>query len=369
MLPFLQGRFANASAPYRAGREAARALEEARGDVAELLGAQASEIVFTSGGTESNDAALRSVWEGWPEKRHLITVTTEHSAVIEPAKRWTAAGGEVTWVPVDSSGTVDLSALKAALRPGQTSMVSVMWANNETGVTAPIREIAEVAHEAGALMHTDASQVIGKVEDLKSVVESVDYLTLSGHKFHAPKGVGALFVSRRVRFVPSLLGGGQERGRRSGTENLPGIVGMGKAAELVRGCPAFEALEAMRDRFESTVRQALPEMVVHGNSVNRLANTSSLCIPGVNAAGMLILLDQKGIACTAGSACHSTAVHPSHVLEAMGYDAGHAGSTLRISFSRMNSMSEAETAAAEVIAGVERMRQLGEIEAGPVAMG
>ncbi len=369
MLPYLREGFANPSAPYRAGREASKALEQGRAQVAELLAAEPPEIVFTSGGTESDDAALRSAWDGWPEKRHLVTVQTEHSAIIESAKRWARSGGEVSWISVDSCGRANLDELRAALRPGETSMVSVMWANNETGVIAPIREIAELAHEAGALMHTDASQVVGKVEELKTVAASVDYLTLSGHKFHAPKGVGALFVSRRVRFVPSLLGGGQEKGRRSGTENLPGIVAMGKAAVLAMGQGSLAPLRGMRDRVEAKIRAALPEAVIHALEIDRLVNTCSVCIPGVDAAGMLILLDQAGIACSAGSACHSASIHPSHVLEAMGFDSAHASSTLRISFSRMNTMGEAEAAGHAVVSAAARMREWASAEAGPVTMG
>lgn len=347
-------------------------MEVAREQVAALVGADAGGMVLTSGGTESDNAAILSAWHGWPEKRHLVVAATEHSAVLEPARRWQTWGGEVTWLGVDSEGRVDLAELKHALRAGKTALVTVMWANNETGVVAPIREIGELAHEAGALFHTDAAQVVGKVTDLGGAAAMVDYLTLSGHKFHAPKGVGALFVSRRVRFEPSQLGGGQERGRRSGTENLPGIVAMGKAAELAMrfvegGGPG--RLREMRDQLEKKVSGTLPGVRVHGAEACRLPNTSSLHFPNRDAAGMLILLDQAGVACTAGSACHSAAAHPSHVLAAMGFDERHAASTLRLSFSRMNGPEDAEAAAAAIVSAARKIGWLLDEASGPVAMG
>jgi cysteine desulfurase len=372
MLPVLRDGFANPSTPYRAGREASRVLEKARGQVAEMLGAEASELVFTSGGTESDNAAVMSAWHGWPEKRHLIVGATEHSAVIEPARWWAEAGGEVSWLKVDSEGSVDVESLRELLRPGETALVSVMVANNETGVLAPIQAIAEIAHEAGALVHTDAAQAIGKVEDLAAVAGCVDYLALSGHKFHAPKGVGALYVSRRVRFLPSMLGGGQERGMRSGTENLSGIVGMGKAAELalvsIRG-GSLEHMRELRDRLEARIVGEVSTAEVHGSRASRLPNTSSICFPGVEAAGMLILLDQEGVACTAGSACHSAAAHPSHVLEAMGFSAGHAASTLRFSLLRTTTIGEIDEAAARIVRVAHKMERLLDEASGPVAFG
>lgn len=368
MLPFLGEHYANPSASYRSVRIVKAAIATAREQVAALLGAEPVEIVFTSCGTESNNAAIESAKMFWPTRTHLVIATTEHSAVIEPARHWERDGGTVSRVAVRPDGVVDLEELRRAVVPGHTALVSIMWANNETGVLAPILEIAEIAHAAGALLHTDAVQAVGKTRiDLRSV--PVDYLSLSGHKFHAPKGVGALFVSRRVRFRPWMLGGGQESGRRSGTENVPYIVALGKAAELMQKHLADgteERIRAMRNAFENRILEALPDVMVNGSREFRLPTTSSLCFPGIEAAGMLILLDEKGICCSAGSACHTAAVHPSQVLEAMGLDAQHAASTLRFSFSRFNTMDEVLAAAEEVIAAAGKIRSLKAEEAGPV---
>lgn len=358
MLPFMREYFANPSAGHAAGRTAARALHRARDQVAVLLGAHPQEIVFTSGGTESINAVHASVRSLWPESRELVITGTEHAAVIESAACWRKNGGTVVQAPVHADGRVDLEALRTLVKPGVTALVSVMWANNETGVLAPMREIVEIAHAAGALVHTDAVQAAGKVPlDVKSV--PVDFLSLSGHKMHAPKGVGALYISKRVRFEPLLLGGGQENERRSGTENVPGIVALGMAAELARkhfddGTKA--RIHAMRDRFEHLVHAAFPDMRVHGHATQRLHNTSSFCLPEIDAAGMLILLDQVGIACSAGSACHTGALHSSHVLEAMGVSARDAACTLRVTFHRFNTKPEAETAARAVIDAAHKMR-------------
>lgn len=368
MMPFLRENYANPSASYRAARVVREAMDAARAQIASLLNAVPAEVVFTSCGTESNNAVIESARMFWPARAHLVIATTEHSAILEPARRWERDGGTVTRVAVRADGVVNLDRLREAVVPGQTALVSIMWANNETGVLAPMREVVEIAHEAGALVHTDAVQAMGKVPvDVQSV--EVDYLSLSGHKFHAPKGVGALFVSRRVRFRPWMLGGGQEGGRRSGTENVPYIVALGKAAELMQEHlvdGTEERIRTMRDAFENRILKALPDVMVNGSRDFRLPTTSSLRFPGVEAAGMLILLDEKGLCCSAGSACHTAALHPSHVLEAMGLDAQHAASTLRFSFSRFNTMDEALAAADQVIACAKKMRLLRAQDAGPV---
>ncbi|MCF7784755.1 MAG: aminotransferase class V-fold PLP-dependent enzyme [Prosthecobacter sp.] len=359
MLPFLREHYANPSASYAGARRVRRAIEQARTQVAALLGASPAEITFTSGGTESINAVHASVRALWPEKPELIIASTEHAAVLESARRWQAQGGKVTTVPVHPDGRVDLQALHALVRPGATALVSIMWANNETGVIAPMHEIVSMAHAAGALVHTDAVQAAGKIHiDVRTT--PVDFLSLSGHKMHAPKGVGALYVSQRARFAPLLVGGGQENERRGGTENVPGIIALGKAAEL-----AIEHLsdgnkariKALRDRFEHLIHAALPEMRIHGCPTHRLHTTSSFCLPEMDAAGMLILLDQAGIACSAGSACHTGALHASHVLEAMGASARDAACTLRCSFNRFNTKAEAETAAHAVIECSHKMRE------------
>lgn len=358
MLPFLREHFANPSAGYAGGRIAHRAIEQARESVAALIGAGAGEIIFTSGGTESINAVHASVRSLWPEKPDLIITGTEHAAVLESAARWQAQGGNVIHSPVHPDGRVDLDALRTLIRPGATALVSIMWANNETGVIAPMSEITAIAHAAGALVHTDAVQAAGKIPvDVKTT--PVDFLSLSGHKMHAPKGIGALYVSNRVRFEPLLIGGGQEKERRSGTENVPGIVALGKAAELARqhfDDGTKSRIHTMRDRFEHLVHAAVPEMHIHGSLAHRLHTTSSFCLPEIDAAGMLILLDKQGICVSAGSACHTGALHPSHVLEAMGISARDAACTLRFSFHRFNTKAEAETAAHAVIEVTHKMR-------------
>jgi cysteine desulfurase len=256
---------------------------------------------------------------------------------------------------VDADGVIQLDALKAALEPGKTALVSIIWANNETGVVSPMAEIVALAHEAGALVHADAVQMTGKLP-LNMTSVPVDYLSLSAHKMHGVKGCGALFVNRRAPFRPLLIGGGQESGRRSSTENVPGIVAMGKAAELAASHDTHE-LEALRDEFEARLLADWPGALVHGASAPRLPNTTSLCLPGVDSAGMIILLDQRGIECSGGSACHTASLHPSHVLEAMGYDAAHASSTLRFSISRMNTREEVLAAADEILRAARHLTE------------
>lgn len=361
MLPFLRDQYANPSASYASARFVRKAVDHARGQVAELLDCDPGEIMFTSGGTESCNSALFSALTlHSPHHTHLVVVKTEHSAVLEVAKRWVDEGRPVSFLDVEHDGRVDLEQIGHCARTGQTAVVSTMWANNETGVLGPVEEAAKAAHEHGALFHTDAVQAVGKVPiSLKKV--PVDYLSLSGHKFHAPKGIGALFISKRVRFKPWMLGGGQESGRRSGTENVPHIIGLGIAAELMRqelAAGEHQRILEMRDAFESHLFAKLPCTLLNGHPVHRLPTTSSLTFPGVDAAGLLILLDERGIACSGGSACHTTALHPSHVLEAMGFDAAHARSTLRFSWSRFNTMEETMHAASEVVKCVTKLRQL-----------
>jgi len=361
MLPFLREHYANPSSSYGAARMVRKAIETAREQVAALLGCEPTEIIFTSGGTESNNAAIGSALTLYfPHKPHFVTVKTEHSAVLEPAQRWSRQEHAVSFLNVDREGRVDTDELRSCAHDGQTALVSLMWANNETGVIAPIEEAVHSAHEHGALFHTDAVQAVGKLRiSMRDI--PVDYLSLSGHKFHAPKGIGALYISKRVRFKPWILGGGQEFGRRSGTENVSHIVGMGLAAELMRGelkRGGDAEIKAMRDAFEKVILSALPDVVINGSIEHRLHTTSSLCFPGVDASGLLILLDERGVACAAGSACHTGALHPSHVLEAMGYDSEHARCTLRFSLSRFNTMDQSVRAAELVIECVKKMRSL-----------
>lgn len=362
MLPYLIEHYANPSSSYRAARHVRQAVDTARAQVAALIECEPEELIFMSCGTEANNAALFSALTlHTPHRRHLVTAKIEHSAVLEVARRWVEEGNPTTFLDVDESGVVHPEEWSRCVQPGQTAVVSVMWANNETGVIQPIEEIVKFVHGRGVLFHTDAVQAVGKVPiSLKNL--PVDYLSLAGHKFHAPKGIGALYVSKRVRFKPWMLGGGQEMGRRSGTENVPHIVALGKAAELMReelATGGDAKVREMRDAFEKKIRTALPETVVNGEAADRLATTSSLTFPGIDAPGLLILLDERGVACSAGSACHTGALHPSHVLEAMGYDAQHANSTLRFSWSRLNTLEETQIAADLVIKSVHKMRELG----------
>lgn len=360
MLPFLTQHYGNPSAMHAAGRQARRAVEKARGQVASLIGAEASEILFTSGATESINSVLLSTRHLMPERPLLIITSVEHAATQESASRWQAQGGRVKEARVLSNGLLDLESFKEALEPGQTALVSVIWANNETGVIQPMQEIAHRAHEAGALVHADAVQMVGKLPvDVRAT--GVDYLSLSGHKMHAPKGIGALFVSRQAAFHPLIVGGGQERELRSGTENVPGIVALGQAAELagrrIAATGDASPLAELRDLLEQQLAQARPDIQIHGASASRLPNTSSIHFPDVDGAALLIRLDQKGLACSGGSACHGASLHPSHVLEAMGYDAGHAGRTLRLSLSHLTKREEIEKAAQIIIAAVHHLRQ------------
>jgi cysteine desulfurase len=367
MLPYLTDHFANPSSSYTPARAVRAAMETARAQVATLIRADPSEMHFTSGGTEALNAVLESTATAFPNSR-LIIGATEHPAVSEPAKRWIARGGQVSIAPVDPHGITDLPALHRLLQSGDVSLVAIMWANNETGVISPMAEIVQAAHTVGARVLCDAVQAVGKVP-LSVRAIPVDYLALSGHKFHAPKGSGALYISRRARFDPWLLGGGQEAGRRSGTENVAGISGLGAAAVLMDEALATgseAAISTLRDNFENTVLSACPRASVNGSLLQRLPTTTSITFDGLVAAEMLILLDQVGIYCSAGSACHSAAVHPSPTLAAMGLSATAAASTLRFSFSRFTTCDEVASAALEVIRIEQKLRQLADESSGPV---
>jgi cysteine desulfurase len=335
MAPFLADPDAcgNPSALHAAGKRARRAVESARAELADLLGARPEDLVFTGGGTESLNTALHAAALSYPERSRLVLGATEHSAVSAPARFWERSGREVVVVPVDRDGLLDLERFDAAVRE-RPAIAAVMWANNETGVLTPIREVAERARAAGALLVTDAVQAVGKVPvDLREL--PVGMLALSAHKFHGPKGVGALWTHPALRFTPLLHGGGQEHGRRSGTENVPGIVGLGRAASLARSRPLPDPDTARRrDRFEHEVRTRHPEVLVHGKNAPRLPNTSNLAFPGRDGEAILILLDEAGVCVSPGSACSSGARAPSPVLTAMGLSPDLAKSSVRFSWGR-----------------------------------
>lgn len=356
MMPYLTEFYGNPSSVYGFGSQVSKAIDTAREQVAALLGCEPREILFTSCGTESDNAAIASSLLIDPDRQHIVTTTVEHSAVIKQCEALAKRGYEITWLRVDEKGQIDLKELEKAVR-SDTAIVSTMWANNETGVILPIHEIAEIVRAKGAFFHTDAVQAVGKIPiNLRD--SKINFLAVSGHKLHCPKGVGVLYVNRRTRFNPFLLGGGQEGGRRAGTENVASIVAMGKAAELAAAGMAHENTEvrAMRDRFEATLIEQIPGTQLNGDSENRLPNTSSLAFNGVDSEAVLMLLDKEGICVSAGSACTAGSVHPSHVLKAMGYSTARARSSIRFSFSRFNTEAEVDIATAAVKGVIEKLR-------------
>ena len=358
MLPFLQDQYGNPSSAYSFGKRAAKAVNLAREQIANLLRCEPSEIVFTSCGTESDNSAIQSALLMDRDRKHLVTSKVEHSAVVKHAEILARRGYEVTWLDVDSEGLIDLNELEQAIRD-DTAIVSLMWANNETGVLFPIGEVAEICRAKGTVFHTDAVQAVGKIDiDLRQI--PVNFLSLSGHKLHAPKGVAALYINRKTRFNPYLIGGGQENKKRGGTENTASIVALGKAAEIASSALQDEntRVKALRDRFEQGILDMVSSVQVNGHRAYRLPNTSNLAIEGIDSEGMLMLLDQKGICCSAGSACTAGSLEPSHVLRAMGYSNERARGSLRFSFSRLNSEEEIDQALEIIPHAVEKLRSM-----------
>lgn len=360
MLPWLRDGFANPSGSYAAAKLARKAIDQARGQVAEFIGAQPGEILFTSGGTESVNTALHSL-DSLAKPGAVVTSAIEHSAVLRCLEEYSR---EVLRVPVTAGGRLDLDAFVPAL--DDAAYVSLMAANNETGVIQPLREAAGLARERGLPVHSDAIQALGKIPvNVREL--GVDMLSMSAHKFHGPKGVGALYLREGLRFNPLLHGGGQELGRRSGTENTAGIVGMGAAAAWMMQALAVPVGE-MRDAFEAIVLREINGVTVNGDIGHRLENTSHLSFEQCDAAGLLILLDDAGVACSAGSACMTGKQKPSHVQIAMGIPETRAKSSLRISFSRLNTMADAVAAAGILKRSVEKLRRVQGPGVGPVAV-
>lgn len=360
MLPFLTEHYGNPSSAYSFGKEAARAIDRARERVAALLGCEQREILFTSCGTESNNAAITSALSLDPDRQHIVTTKVEHSSITKHCETLAKRGYEVTWLGVDERGQIDLGELERAIRP-DTAIVSTMWANNETGVIFPIAQIGEIVHRKRTLFHTDAVQAVGKIPiDLAKLHAHINFLSVSGHKLHCPKGVGVLYVSRRTRFNPFVIGGGQEHGKRGGTENVASIVALGKAAELAGEYMEDEdtRVRSMRDRFEHGVLEGIAEAEVNGDRAHRLPNTTSVAFAGIESEAVLMLLDKAGICCSAGSACTAGSLHPSHVLKAMGFPDDRARASLRFSFSRFNTERDVQRALEvlpQVIAKLRRM--------------
>jgi cysteine desulfurase len=371
MRPFWMEHFGNASSIHQPGQQARGAVEQARSSVARFLRCLNSEIVFTSGGTESDNLALFGVLS--PEIStgpvHLITTSIEHHAVLHAAEslaRRNSTHGhdvEVTFLPSTSQGIVEPAALRDAIRPN-TKLVSIMFANNETGVIQPIPELAAIAHAAGALFHTDAVQASGKLPlDLSAdgPLKDVDLLTISGHKLYAPKGIGALFVRRNVRLAPMFHGGTHERQRRAGTENVACIVGLGKATELASTWLTTNGpaeLTALRDRFEQALLSQIDGSGVNGTNAPRVSNTSNLYFDHLEAEALVIALDLKGLSASGGSACQSGAAEPSHVLTAMGLSPARARASIRFSLSRLTTAEEVDEALKIIPTAVARLREL-----------
>jgi cysteine desulfurase len=364
MLPYLKEQYGNPSSAYTFGKKVARAIDQAREQVAGLMHCDPAEIVFTSCGTESDNSAIQSALLIDRDRKHIVTSKVEHSAVLRHAEALARRGYEITLLDVDENGLLDLSALEEAIRP-DTAIVSLMWANNETGVLFPIEEVAAICQRKQTIFHTDAVQAAGKIPiDLQS--GAIQFLSLSGHKLHAPKGVGALYVNRRTRFNPFLIGGSQEQKRRGGTHNTASIVALGKAAELAAEYLPEETarVKNLRDEFEQQVTTRISGVQINGDREHRLPNTANIAIEGVDSEWLLIVLDQKGVCCSAGSACTAGSLEPSHVLKAMGFSTERARASLRFSFGRFNTEDEVSSAAGILATAVEKVRSANRVAVG-----
>jgi cysteine desulfurase len=356
MKPYFGEHFGNASSIHHHGQETRAAVERARESVAALLGCRNSEIVFTSGGTEADNLALFGLAG---EGDHVITSTIEHHAVLNACKRLEETGCEVTCVPVGADGQVDPDGVKRALRPN-TKLISIMMANNETGVLQPVEEIGKIATEADVYFHTDAVQAAGKVPiDVQKI--GCDLLSISGHKIHAPQGIGALYVRKGTLLNPMLYGGSHERSRRAGTENVPGIVGLGKAADIAAEAfrsGAVEAIGRMRDRIQSTVLSTIEGTGVNGDGAPRVPNTANIYFDHIEGEALVIALDLKGLSVSTGAACSSGAIEPSHVLTAMGVRPDRARASIRFSLGKQNTAEDVDFALSLVPETVARLREL-----------
>lgn len=358
MLPYLREQYGNPSSVYSFAGGAQKATAKAREQVASLLGASPEEIVFTSCGTESDSTAILGVFEALPEKRHFITSRVEHSAVIAMGQHLERKGFRVTYLDVDEKGRLDLGRLDKAMTP-DTGVVSLMYANNETGTIFPIPEAAAMAKERGVAFHVDAVQAVGKLP-INVRTLSVGFLALSGHKLHAPKGVGALFVRRGAPFRPFLRGGHQENGRRAGTENVASIVALGAACELASKHIQDEntRVKALRDRLETGILKVVPECRINGDPENRLPNTSNISFKYVEGEAILLLLDQEGVCASSGSACTSGSLEPSHVLRSMGVPFTYAHGSVRLSLSRYTTEEEIDKTLEILPRTIARLREI-----------
>lgn len=359
MKPFFQNRFGNSSSIHWAGREVRKYVAEAREKVAELLHASPEEIIFTGCGTESDNMAIKGIAYSWREKgNHIITTQVEHHAVLHACQFIEKMGYEVTYLPVDKYGLIDLELLRRSIKP-QTILVTIMCANNETGTIFPIKEIGEIAHEKGVIFHTDAVQAVGKIPiDLQSL--PVDILSLSGHKLNTPKGIGAQFIRRGTKISSLIHGGGQEYGLRAGTENVPYIVGLGKACEIARRNfdQRVKQLTYLRDRLQDGIESRIPHTVLNGHPSQRLPNTLNMSFLDIEGESLLLNLDLEGIAVSSGSACTSGSTEPSHVLLAMGIPPEIAQSAIRFSLGWNNQEAEIDYVLEVLPRVVQRLRDI-----------
>ncbi len=358
MLPYFGDFYGNPSSMHTFGGQVGKAVKEARENVASLIGAEADEILFTSCGSESDNTAIMSALQSQPQKKHIVTTRVEHPAILNLAQHLEHNGYEVTYIPVDFKGRIDMDAYAASLRK-DTAIVSVMFANNEVGNIYPIQQMAEMAKEKDIVFHTDAVQAVGKV-DMNMATLPVDYLALSGHKLHAPKGIGALYIRKGTRFRPFLRGGHQERGRRAGTENVPYFIALGKAAAMAKEhmCKENAELVRLRDMLENGLTAVIPDSVVNGDTASRLPNTSSIAFKNIEGEAILLMLDRLGICASSGSACTSGSLEPSHVLRAMGIPFTYAHGSIRFSLSRYTTEEEVKFVIKEMPAIVQRLRQM-----------
>ncbi len=358
MLPYLSEQYGNPSSMHSFGGLVGKAVADARAQVAELIGAQPDEILFTSCGSESDNTAIMAAIQSQPEKKHIVTTKVEHPAILNLAQYLEGKGYEISYVPVDFKGRIDMDAYKESLRK-DTAIVSIMYANNEVGNIYPIQEMAELAKEQGITFHTDAVQAVGKVP-MNMATLPVDYLALSGHKLHAPKGIGALYIRKGTRFRPLMRGGHQERGRRAGTENVPYMIGLGKAAELALKNIDNEVsyVGSLRDTLEQGLVNSISDCVVNGDVENRLPNTSSIAFKYIEGEAILLMLDRFGICASSGSACTSGSLEPSHVLRAMGVPFTYAHGSIRLSLSRYTTKQDVDLVLKEFPPIVKRLREL-----------
>ena len=358
MLPYFSEYYGNPSSMHYFGGQVMEALDRAREKVAHLIGADPSEILFTSCGTESDNTAILAALQSYPEKRHLVTTRVEHPAVLNLCKHLMKQGCRVTELPVSREGLLDLDQLRDAVTP-YTAVVSVMFANNETGVIFPVNEIAGIVKEKGSVFHCDAVQAAGKIP-MDMSRNQIDLLSISGHKLHAPKGVGALYIRRGARFRPFLIGGHQEHGRRGGTENIPSIIGLGKACELA-GEHLIEEntkVRALRDKLEKGLLERVPRTWLNGHPTLRLPNTTNLSFEYIEGEAILLLMSKEGIAASSGSACTSGSLEPSHVLRAMGVPFTGAHGSIRFSLSRFNTEEDVNDILEKVPFIIARLREL-----------